>query len=231
MARVLFGAGVTSMKGSIGGSTFQTNTSGNIVRSRPATKKRQTANQSNSIARFAALSSAWSDLSLANKILYNDFAAANQKTNKFGQLKTLTGFAMFQSINSWLLFFNLPLLTVPPAFSIPAPVIDYTVSLNANDLTINSFNRTLASNELLLVFTTFPTSRNTLSNNNQMLFTKQYDNRIAPPINLTTAWNDAHGLDYVEARLTGQFNIGFNLMVLDKQNGITSVGNFKTFSF
>lgn len=231
MARVLFGGGVVSIKGSIGGTTFQSNTSGNIARSRPATKKRQTKNQGNQIALFGTIASLWRGLSLANKILWNDFATANPKTNKFGQVKTLTGYAMFQSLNHGRLANLNPFLDVPPVFSLPSPVLDYTVILDPLEIKVEAVNRDIDNNEHLMIYSTFPTSRNTSSNNNQMLFTENLTSFFVPPQDISRSWDNVHQLSYVAVRATGQFNIGFNFMMLNLDTGITSAGNFKTFSF
>lgn len=231
MARITYGPLVTKIQGSIGGVTFQTNRSGAIARLRPSNPKAKTAKQSNAMSLFSQTASNWQPLTLAQKILWNDFAAANPKINTFGELKTLTGYSMFLSLNYWRIVKALPILTVPPAYVVPAPIVDYQMSLNPTQLLLDSVDGGVGANLVVITYASAPVVGVTKSTFNRMLFFVANPNIGSYPKDFTALWNSKTGLDYVSLRSTSQFNISAMFQVLDVDSGITSQGLFKTFSF
>ncbi len=135
MARIIYGSLVTDIKGSIGGITFQKNGSGQIARLKPRKNQTNTQKQRDQQPRLKQIQREWNLLTLANKLLWIDFASANKKIGLDGQNKTLTGYQWFLSINQNRLLFDDPILSVPPVYEIvnPATSVNFLwnfISLN-----------------------------------------------------------------------------------------------------
>lgn len=122
MARVTYGSGVTELAGSIGGVTYQKNTSGNIARLRPNPVVNPTALQATYQTNMSILVSYWPTLSQADKDLWNARGAANDHTTPWGEIKTLSGYQWFMVANLHRLSLSMAILDTPPAwFSIGSP--------------------------------------------------------------------------------------------------------------
>lgn len=98
MARVRYGSLVTAFKGSIGGTSFQRNSSGEISRIRPKRVKVNTADQAS--AQFATkfIQREWQGASTYVRNNYDNFAAAHDKIGLDGQPKTLSGYQWYMSM-------------------------------------------------------------------------------------------------------------------------------------
>lgn len=148
MARIIYGPIITDIKGSIGGMTFQKNGSGTIARLKPRKVMTNTQKQRDQQPRLKEVQRNWNELSLVNKVLWNDFAAINNKIGLDGQEKKLTGYQWFLSINENRLLFDDSILSVPPIYEIVNPInsielfydgITMSVNLDVED-TSNDFN-------------------------------------------------------------------------------------------
>ena len=230
MARVTYGGIITSINGSIGGTTFQKNRAGNIVRLRPIQKATSTLKQGVAHSKFSNLAVEWKKLSMADKILWNDYGVANPKIDKFGNTKILTGYNYFLSLNFWRVQLALSVLTVPPPFVIPAPVTDFVVNLTPTQILQESVTAPIAPNLKYIQYTSPPIYRTTKANFNQMRLSGISSENPPFPKDNTAGWNFIHGLDYAMLNATSTFYIGFGLIALDINSGLTSVGLFKTYS-
>ncbi len=134
MARIIYGAIITDINGSIGGITFQKNGSGQIARLKPRKTKTNTQKQRDQQPRLKEVQREWNELSLANKILWNDFASVNNKIGLDGQEKKLTGYQWFLTINQNRLLFNDSILVVPPTFEIVNPIDGISVVFESDEL-------------------------------------------------------------------------------------------------
>ena len=131
MARVTYGALVTDLTGSIGGTTFQRNSSGAIARSRAYTPVNPSQQQSDRQLMLIQLVALWPTLSTTNKGLWNALAAAHNKINDWGSYKKLNGYQWFLSYNlnaftqdqgPWLYPDAYILVDPVPAFTLHADV-------------------------------------------------------------------------------------------------------------
>ncbi len=101
MALVKFGGGVTQMSGSIGGTTFARNSSGNYARARTTPVNPQSSRQTAVRASLAFLADAWSqDLTPAQRDAWRDYASAVVMTNRLGESTFHSGYNHFQRSNS-----------------------------------------------------------------------------------------------------------------------------------
>lgn len=137
MARIIYGSVITDIKGSIGGITFQKNGSGQIARLKPRKVKTTTQKQKAQHPRLKEVQKEWNELSLVNKISWNDFAGINNKIGLDGNPKTLTGYQWFLSINQNRLLFDDSILSAPPVYEIVNPIGNINLSFEGGYLNIN----------------------------------------------------------------------------------------------
>lgn len=131
MARVQYGALITELAGSIGGITFQKNSSGNIARLKPYTPVNPSslqALQQNGLQNLVAL---WPTLSAAQKIAWENFAAAHNHVNEWSETKSLNGFQWFMSVNLNRLVIGQAAIIAAPAWEVVAAPPVFTLDVSA----------------------------------------------------------------------------------------------------
>lgn len=193
MARVTYGSFITSLKGSIGGITFHQNTSGNIARKKPAQLFKSTQLQSDSNVLFSQMRSAWSALTSAQQTLWNNFAALHTRTNYFGEVKTLTGYNWFMSINTNSLLCSGSIIPVPPAYSLPANPTAFLLIISATNIFI-VFTASYSHSTLYTIsYTTPPLRSESLRNRNKLRLTSVSVPGTSLAYNITTAFLAAIG--------------------------------------
>jgi len=131
MARVTYGALVTKLAGSIGGVTFQENTSGSIAKLRSKQTVNPTSLQAQYQNRLSYLVSLWPTLTQIQKDAWNTFAAANDHTTPWGDIKTLSGYQWFLSCNLRRMLYWASAIIVPPVWYVPAPPATFTIETAA----------------------------------------------------------------------------------------------------
>ena len=116
MARVTYAESVTEYAGSSGGVTFLHNASGPIAKLRTNPVVNPSPDQAIYQTNLATLVAYWPTLSQENKDLWDAFAAAHDHTTQWGEIKTLSGYQWFVSINLYRFLFSLSILPSPPAW-------------------------------------------------------------------------------------------------------------------
>jgi hypothetical protein len=99
MAKIKFGMFMVDARGKSNGHVFSKNRGGAYVRTKVTPSNPQTSNQMSIRGIFAAISSAWSALTEANRTSFNNFVAAYATTDVFGDLRNPSGKALFQKLN------------------------------------------------------------------------------------------------------------------------------------
>lgn len=224
MARVQYGGGVTALKGSIVGNTFQSNPSGAIVRARSGTGKKGTAKQMLSRQVVVNYNSLWQQLLLGYQMEWNDYAASHTRTNPFGETKAITGANWHQSINFNLQSFGNAYVNVPPAYTLPPAVTAYTLVLTATTISIVFDTSFSPTNSGLIIWVTAPTSRVSTSLRSQF---RTCTLTVASPfttIDITSDWNLATGLDYASLPSGSRFKIGCMVQTCEQTSGLCSPG-------
>ena len=155
MARIIYGSIITDIKGSIGGITYQENGSGQIARLKPRKSKTNTQKQRDQQPRLKRIQKAWNELSLTNKILWNDFASVNNKIGLDGNAKVLTGYQWFVTINQNRLLFEDSILSAPPVYEIVNPIDRVELRFVGDILSVFAFPITTDVNFKWLVYTSF----------------------------------------------------------------------------
>lgn len=99
MAKVRFGTGVAEIRGSVGGSVYSRTHAGAIVRNRIVPVNPNTQAQDDIRGLFAAVAQLYTDLTVAQRSAWEDFAQLVNVTNVFGESYIPTGRQMFQQCN------------------------------------------------------------------------------------------------------------------------------------
>lgn len=103
MATILFGNGVADVRGSINGTVFSRNANGAYARNRTTPINPQTAAQVTQRGRLTSLSSAWRELTDAQRDTWTKATRAYPYTNRLGQTSYYTGPQLFNKLNLALL--------------------------------------------------------------------------------------------------------------------------------
>lgn len=222
MARVLFGGGVTAVRGSIGGLTFQGNTSGNIIRSRPHTSKASTIRQTVAHAALSALLYEWQQISTSQRDNWNTYAATWTKINKFGQTKKLTGANWFTSSNFMRTQMGLSILADAPAHTLPQAPPEFFMSYAGGILYFNAISSFYFPENAIILWTSLPTRTNTLSINQIRKQVTIWTSDPGFPVDITSLWEAATGITWDPDNSFPGANVFFCAQSVSKASGITS---------
>ena len=129
MALIKTTAIVDSISGKLNGTVFAKNKGGAYMRSKSTVSNPRTQAQQAVRSAFGSISQAWRDLSDEERDAWNSQTENYKYTNVFGDLKALSGKALFQQLNGNLLNVSQTILSAPLA---PMDVIggtDFAVPL------------------------------------------------------------------------------------------------------
>jgi len=224
MARVIYGPSVSTLHGSIRGTTFQDNASGSIARGRSHPSLFPSPGQSYQQTWAGQVNKAWQGLSLVQQLSWDTFAGLHTKQNRYGQTKTLTGFNWFSSLNYFHYFHGYALLSTAPAHVLPTTPAPYSVNTNAATLDITFAPAFNPANSDLYIFTTSASRATTGSVRSGLRFTKFDTASPFGVIDLTAGWSDAHGCAWADAYTSGVWRLWVMVMTVEKASYITSSG-------
>lgn len=118
-----FGALVVDGRGKIGGHVASKNRGGAYLRTKVTPVNRNTAEQLSARSRLSNIAQSWRGLTSAQISAWNSAVNAFKSTNIFGDIKTPSGFNLYQKINNNLSQISESLLTDPPSL-ISLPVLE-----------------------------------------------------------------------------------------------------------
>jgi hypothetical protein len=113
MARIVYSALVESIKGSIGGTTFQKNAYGYTVKKKPNMINPNTQYQRVQKILFSQASKAWAGLSSAQRSDWAAWASAYPSYSKHNPSSELSGFAVFVRVHVYRFMCGLAVITAP----------------------------------------------------------------------------------------------------------------------
>ncbi|MEE8209003.1 MAG: hypothetical protein V3T88_08660 [Nitrosomonadaceae bacterium] len=224
MAKVTLGVIVADIKGSIGGVTFQNNRSGLIIRARSGPRKTTSAKQTLAHQDHISAIQSFQALTLAEKTLWNDFAAVNTKVNRFGQVRELTGQNWFETIKLNRALFGLPQLDVPPVATLAIAVPPYTLVVDQTKIEVTFSPAFDPADNGLYIFTTYPLTRTTTNFRRALRKSKVITSGPFGTIDLTADWEATHGIPYPPSSAINCFNVGVLIQTINKTSGIPSPG-------
>lgn len=196
MARIVYSGLVTEIKGSVGGTTFQSNRSGYIVRNKQYKGPVRSVGNVEAGRAFAIASRRWSLLSSAQQSAYNTMASSYQYTDLWGKTKTLTGFQWFMaSTNNQFRVdgIGLPLAPAGDPTIIP-PVLGLTATstfCNVDVLDISSTNA-----DLIFIYATPVIRSYTYVNRLTYRFLKFVNFNTTGNIPCQVEWSNVYGVDW-----------------------------------
>lgn len=224
MAIVEFGAGITALKGSIQGWTFQQNRAGHIVRSRPRPTKNPTADQTTEQSQFVSLIQDFQQLTPGQKLTWDAFSINNPKTNRFGEEKILTGQNWFTTINNARARLALGQLSVPPANLLPEAITSFNLVVDATKIEIDTITPNNPTDTGIFIFSSFPTTQTTKLNRTALRETKIISSGPFGTVNLTSDWETTHRLSWPPGGIANCINVAIQLVPVRVTTGITGPG-------
>src|SRR6185369_4514350 len=101
--KIKFGSVITDSRGSIGGHTLKWSRAGNVLGTKPQPKQEKTARQRAIQANFSTLTKRWwNNLTSTQRDDWRALAAANPRSNIWGDEYPLTGLAYYVKLNQTL---------------------------------------------------------------------------------------------------------------------------------
>lgn len=222
MAKVILTGIIAEITGSIGGTTFQNTRSGLIARRKPIPTKTRTSKQSAILAKHSTLNAQFILLPLSTKIQWDSFALAHTRENKYGSNNILTGINWYQSINFSLFLISEPLVVFPPSYIPPFAPLSYTGCLENNELKITNAYPADASDHSILIYTTPPLTRSTISDWSNFRLTKIININPSSIIDLTSDWEITHSRTLNTSQLSSGTIIGIAIQSARKSTGLKS---------
>lgn len=222
MAKITLTGLMADIQGSIGGTTFQRSRAGLIARRKPIPKTSRTAKQSAIIAEHQTLNAQFILLPLSTKLQWDSFALAHTRTDKYGNVNTLTGLNWYQSINFTLFLISEPLKTLPPSYIIPFAPIEYTGCLENNELKITNPFPLITADHSILIYTTPPLTRSTISDWSNFRLTKTLNTSPSNIIDLTADWESTHSRTLNTSQFSSGTIIGIAIQSARKSTGLKS---------
>lgn len=140
MALVKFGAGVVQMSGSIGGTTFARNSSGNYARARTTPVNPQSSTQEKVRAVMAYLTDRWLETVTAlQRAAWGDYALAVAMKNRLGESIHISGFNHYIRSNAPRLYADQAVIDAGPTTpSLPDhdPTLSFVADEAGQELTV-----------------------------------------------------------------------------------------------
>jgi len=180
-----FGMIVTDGRNKLGGHVLSKNRGGNYARTKVTPVNPQTTYQSTVRQAFTSFSQGWRGLTADQRLAWNGAVTNFQRTNIFGDLRSPSGFNLFQRLNNVLQSINSDTLLLPP---LPSSVADcYATSVSATVGTPSlslALNISVPSDTNLKVFATPPLSPGKSFVKNQYRFISVTQSASESPVDI-----------------------------------------------
>lgn len=215
MARILYASQIDEIKGSIGGLSFQRNAAGKVCRLKPSRVQPGSSGQMGARARFGAAASAWLNEEPDVRLSWNQWAAANNKVNYWGEEKTLSGYNWYQSS------YNLAVIcggSVPgghPVSWSPTTVPSFTLYEDSGDIKL-SFDSSFAhGSDYLIVYMTPPILSMSLKNRSLLKLIKVISPGTDTTITLTSEWLAVFGFSSLPLSASSIYLLQASVVAVD----------------
>ena len=106
MASILLGSIITSIAGSIGGTTFRRSANGLVMQNKQQVQKRSARSKNSRITQIASIVKLWNSFDNATVTAWNNTALLYEFKNKFGQPVYYTGRQLFVKCNTTSMLFG-----------------------------------------------------------------------------------------------------------------------------
>lgn len=123
--KIRFGMGA-QLSGSMGGVVASHNRGGAYLRARSVPTTSTSNAALNAKAYLATASQGWQGLTSAQRLTWEDWAAINPVTDKFGEQRVLSGHQAYVQLNRRLLQASIAAISVPPVTAPPVGLLTFT---------------------------------------------------------------------------------------------------------
>lgn len=141
MARIIYSGLVTSIRGSVGGTTFQNNAYGFTVKNKANMIRPNSAQQELRKLIFSKSVKAWGGLTTGQRNDWNAWAATYPQFAHNNPSSVLSGFAVFtkwHALNFLGFGLSVAIQTAPMYVTVPLDTVTYTLTLVGGVLTLNT---------------------------------------------------------------------------------------------
>jgi hypothetical protein len=222
MARVQYGSFVTEMAGSIGGTSFQRNHSGNTARAKAQQKFFPSSLQSGTRNQFGRVSVNWSALTIEEQTGWNEFAALHPVTDRWGNVKGLSGFQYFVMVNRNLATLGVSGITLPGDYVGPTIITEIVAVGDGDNLGFDTVIEYDLTGKSVLVFATPPVRTSKLTNRKNLRLIKIYTEPELQLFLITSEWENIYGVNWAGLFATARCNVVIQIVVVDNATGIAS---------
>lgn len=222
MARVTYGALITELTGSIGGITFQRNSSGNIARLKPNMPVNSSVNQQVQQNYLSQLISAWSNLSAANKTSWEVFAAAHDHINEFGETKVLNGFQWFLSCNLNLLLTSQATISAAPGWTAITSLANFALVTDAANFDLDWTPSIDITGYRLLVYATPPVRQSSMKLRRSTFLIRIYDGGVIDTLAIETQYASVFNVVWADLFNSANCNIIIRVKIIQEGTGLSS---------
>lgn len=222
MARVIYGEPITELIGSIGGITFQHNSSGTIARLKPQPPVNPSAGQSDQQHLLGTLISYWPTLSSANKTTWKNFAIAHNHFTPWGEEKTLNGYQWFLSCNLNLLIAGESIIDTAPAFTSVAPPDAFTLTAAALTLKLIWASAFSVAPDYLFIYITLPIRHASLKLRRSMYLIKVDDTFNDTELDITSLFETLANITWADFYSVSECNLIARIIVVEADTGLAS---------
>lgn len=133
MALIKLTAIVDNISGKLNGTVFAKNKGGHYMRSKSMPSNPKTGFQNAVRARFGAIAQLWGALTEAQRDAWRAMASEFPYTNRLGDTKVLSGFALHQKLNTNLAIIGQSFVNYPPEPISPPAVVSLVTNVSLGD--------------------------------------------------------------------------------------------------
>jgi hypothetical protein len=222
MARVTYGALITELAGSIGGITFQRNSSGNVARLKPNMPVNSSVNQQLQQFNISKLIPVWSALSSANKTSWENFALAHNHVDSWGNVKILNGFQWFMSCNINLLLNAQATISSAPAWTAVSALPSFVLVADAGNFDIDWTPAIDLTGYRLIIYATPPLKQSSMKLRRSTFIIKKFDGGVTDTLAIETEYSSVFNVDWGDLFGAAYCNIIIRVKVIQEGTGLAS---------
>jgi hypothetical protein len=145
MARIVYSGLVNSIRGSVGGTTFQKNAYGYTIKNKANVIKPNTARQSLQKRAMQLAIQGWMDLSPTDRAIWDGWASSYPQFSQHNPTSQLTGYAVYVRRNVLQAFIGQPLLDSPGSIPPIIPTLSIALTQPAGFLSFTTGGTTSAT--------------------------------------------------------------------------------------
>jgi hypothetical protein len=222
MARVIYAYPVSELIGSIGGVTFQRNSSGKTARSKPNMTMNPSPGQAVQQYNLSRLVAFWPTLSQAQKDTWTTYLVPHPHVTPWGESKLLNGYQWFLSCNLNMLLANEGPTPVAPSWYVVSPPPVFTLTAVIGNLYAHFAAPWSVTPDHIFVYLTLPLRQSSLKLRRSLFLIDINDTFNDDDLILTSFFESLINVVWADFFNTADANIICRLMVIRKGSGLAS---------